>query len=71
MREWLRQLREEAELSQEKLALLTGLDVTTIGKYELEHRSPSVANAKKIAETLGFDWQRFYEEPVTVASKTR
>jgi transcriptional regulator with XRE-family HTH domain len=62
MRNWLRNLRETAGLSQEKLATLIQLDITTIGKYELGLRSPSVENAKKIAEILKFDWTRFYED---------
>ena len=45
--------RIRSELSQEKLALDTGLDLTTINEIERGHRSPKLTTVYKIASGLG------------------
>jgi transcriptional regulator with XRE-family HTH domain len=48
----IRQLRHEAELSQERLGELTSLDRTYISGIERGIRNPSIKNIEKIAKAL-------------------
>lgn len=61
MRTWLKDLRKNLHLTQSQLAEKIGVDVTLIGKIENGSRRPSVKTAMKIADTLGFEWTRFYD----------
>jgi len=61
MREWLKYKRIYKGFSQEELAELVGIDNTSISKYEVGERNPSVDVAKKIADILEFNWVKFYE----------
>ena len=61
-RHWLKAARVEKSLSQEKLGKIVGVDITAIGKYELGKRTPHHTTAKKIAQVLGFEWTRFYDD---------
>lgn len=47
------ELRKEAGLTQEQLAVKTNLDRTFIGYIEKGNRSPSVETSNKIARALG------------------
>lgn len=47
------ELRKEAGLTQEQLAIKTNLDRTFIGYLEKGNRSPSVETSNKIARALG------------------
>lgn len=47
------ELRKEAGLTQEQLAIKTNLDRTFIGYLKKGNRSPSVETANKIARALG------------------
>ena len=49
----LQNLRIERNLSQEKLALLCGIDRTHIGRIERLERTPSLVILQKIADGLG------------------
>lgn len=64
MRDWLKKLREEKGMSQEDVARETGM-ISRCHYTNIENgdRAPSVPVAKKIAETLGFDWTLFYDTP--------
>jgi len=64
MREWLKYKRICRGFSQEELAELVGIDNTSISKYEVGERNPSVDVAKKIADILEFSWVKFYESEV-------
>jgi len=46
-------LRKDAGLTQDQLAVKTGLDRTFIGYLEKGNRNPSVETANKIARVLG------------------
>ena len=38
------------------------MNISIIGKYERNERRPSVETAKAIADVLGFDWTKFFED---------
>ena len=61
--EWLRKLRTDARKTQEEVAEATGIAQSAYANIESGRRAPSVKTAKRIAAALGFDWQRFYEDP--------
>lgn len=62
MRNWLIQKRKNARLSKRELSNLISIHESTIGKYEIGIRTPSVTVAKKIAEILNFDWTLFFKD---------
>lgn len=49
----IRELRNEAGLSQEKLGEITGLDRTYISGIERGVRNPSIRNIEKLAKAFG------------------
>lgn len=61
MREWLIKLRKEKNATQEQIATECGISRQYYGFIEDGNRNVPVKTAKKIAEVLGFDWQRFFE----------
>ena len=58
LREWLIALRGNE--TQEQIAKKCGISQNYYCWIELGERRPSVETAKKIAETLGFDWTLFF-----------
>lgn len=61
MRGWLVEFRRKAGLTQEELATTCGISRQYYGFIESGVRNASVTVAKRIAEVLGFSWQRFFE----------
>lgn len=59
--DWLKQIRLSQNLKQEQVAANAGIERAYYSMIENGKRKPSVAIAKAIAETLGFDWTRFFE----------
>jgi transcriptional regulator with XRE-family HTH domain len=49
----IRKLRQEQNITQEKLAELAGLDRSYFGSVERGERNPSLANLVKVASSLG------------------
>lgn len=62
MRNWLKALRKQHDLSQAKVAEISGITQQMYNLIENGERRPSVETAKKIAQVLGFDWTRFFED---------
>ena len=62
----MKKKREMANLTQEQLANMIGINRTTITKIENGSR-PSVDNAQKIAKILDFDWTEFFKNIKTSA----
>lgn len=60
MLKWLVELR--GDRSQYDVAKESGIAQSTYASIETEHRRPSVKTAKEIANALGFDWTRFFED---------
>lgn len=61
MRNWLIELRRKAGLTQEELATACGISRQYYSFIENGTRNCPVPTAKKIAEVLGFSWQKFFE----------
>lgn len=59
MRNWLKELRVENNLTQKELANMINVATTTYASYEQGWRNPPVEKAKKIAIVLDFDWTIF------------
>ncbi|ASK24804.1 MULTISPECIES: helix-turn-helix transcriptional regulator [Bacillus] len=62
MKYWLRKKREDANLTQEQLAIKVGIARSTYGAIETGERNVRPHVAKKIANILDFDWTLFFEE---------
>ena len=60
---WLKEVRILAKKTQEEVAKAAAVSQPSYANIESGRRAPSVKTAKRIAAALGFDWQRFYEEP--------
>lgn len=62
MRQWLLDIRKGFELTQEQVAEKADIARQTYSMIETGERNPSVKNAKKIADALGFQWTLFFED---------
>jgi len=60
-REWLKEIRVERGMAQSDVAKAAGITQQSYSSIELGTRLGLVSTAKRIAEVLGFDWRRFYE----------
>ena len=58
--EWLKEIRTKKGMTQAEVSKLAGLKVTAYCNYENGYRRVNPANAKKIADVLGFNWTQFY-----------
>ncbi|MFA0815990.1 MAG: helix-turn-helix transcriptional regulator [Anaerofustis sp.] len=61
MREWLKTVREKKGFSQLGLANKADIAPSHYNMIETGNRRPSVEVAKRIADVLGFEWTRFFE----------
>lgn len=59
-RAWLINFREKAGFTQEEVANLCNLPRSTYAQYEVGRRNPTVENAQKIGNALGFNWPLFF-----------
>lgn len=62
LRNWLITAREESKMTQEMVAQRAGILRPSYSNIENGERRPSVETAKKIAEVLGFEWTKFFED---------
>jgi putative transcriptional regulator len=62
LRDWLVELRERAELTHEIVAKKAEIKRQYYSMIENGNRNPSVEVAKRIADTLNFDWTLFFEQ---------
>ncbi|MBC9808150.1 helix-turn-helix transcriptional regulator [Carnobacterium maltaromaticum] len=62
MNTWLAEIREKNNLTQKTIADKAGIARTTYSSIEQGRRNPSVKNAMRIAEVLGFDWTIFFKK---------
>lgn len=62
MRRWLKEVREKAEKTQEKVADEAGISRSYYTNIENGTKTPSVKAAKQIAGVLNFRWENFFEE---------
>lgn len=65
--EWLKELRKSTKKSAADVATDVGVTAQYYNFIENGKRRPSVAVAKRIADVLGFEWTRFFEEPASTA----
>lgn len=68
-RQWLINLRNEKNLSQDELADMCDVTQMTISNIENGTRRPSPELSKKIARIFGFNWTKFYDEDDTTQNK--
>lgn len=62
MREWLKKMRTQKSMTMKKVASSAGISECFYSQIESGKRNPTVDVAKSIAKTLGFSWERFYED---------
>ncbi|OXS69872.1 helix-turn-helix transcriptional regulator [Priestia filamentosa] len=62
MRDWLKDIRMEKDLTQSKVAEKANIERAYYTMIELGARKPSVTVAKSIARVLNFNWTLFFEE---------
>lgn len=58
---WLKEFRITRNMTQDAVADAARIKRASYGNIEVGKRRPSVEVAKRIADVLGFDWTRFYE----------
>lgn len=61
-REWLVKMREEKGMSQNDVAVQSGIVQQSYQLIEKGENRPKIDTAKKIAAVLGFSWTKFYDE---------
>lgn len=61
-RDWLKELRLEKGLTQMEVATRVQISLRFYQMIEQGVKTPSVDNARKISNLIGFDWGRFYKE---------
>ena len=59
---WLKEIRTRNNMTRPKLGELVGVSEQYVYLIEIGERRPSVDVAKRMAELLGFDWTRFFED---------
>lgn len=62
LRDWLKKIRQEKHFTLQKVSAIVGISKSYYEKIERGERTPSVDVAKKIANVLGFPWEKFFED---------
>ena len=73
MDSWIKDLRMEKGMTQEQVARQVGIARTyyTIIENNRPARSPTVHVVQRIADVLGFPWERYYNEKSKVNRSER
>ena len=58
----LKECREKRSLTQNELAIKTGLHITTIGNYEIDRREPKATQLKLLADALDVSLEDFFAD---------
>lgn len=61
MRIWLKDIRDQKDMSQEEFADFLNVPRTTYAMIEQGNRNPSVTKAKQMALQLNVEWTLFFE----------
>jgi transcriptional regulator with XRE-family HTH domain len=70
----LRNIREDANVSQERLAELAGVARTYIGRIERGEMNPTVATLGRVLRATGVTWKEFgeiFDREIAAASESR
>lgn len=62
MRDWLIEIRQSQNLKQKAVASSAKISQPAYCNIESGKRNPAINTAKKIADVLGFNWERFYSD---------
>lgn len=71
MRKWLKVYRDARKLTQYETAELSGISRTYYTHIENGTKTPSVEVAKKIADTLHFDWVYFFTTECSLGEQNK
>lgn len=71
MRDWLKDMRVTKGLTQEQVALLSGISRSYYTSIEQGIKTPSVSTAKAVAKTLKFNWVIFFENNCSSKEQTQ
>lgn len=58
----LKEKRQQRNLTMKEVAVSANISESLLCLIEHGKRRPSVETAKRIAETLGFDWTEFFDD---------
>lgn len=68
MRDWLFDIRKIKNFTMAEVAASAGISESYYSMIESGNRGVSVPTAKKIAEVLGFEWTKFFEDDESKAT---
>lgn len=68
-RKWLKEIREQKNMTQLEFSELLNIPVTTYASWEQGVRNPSIDKAKDVSEILGIDWTIFFEHKLLEMSR--
>lgn len=71
LRKWLKEHRENRHLTQEETARLSGISRSYYTHIENGVKTPTVEVAKKIANTLKFEWVNFFNKECSFKEHNR
>ncbi|WP_195459118.1 helix-turn-helix transcriptional regulator [Pediococcus acidilactici] len=66
-RTWLKDYRSHFNYTQNDMAELLGIAVTTYASYEQGHRTPKVSSAKRYAQKMNINWSYFFTDDVRIS----
>lgn len=62
IRHWLIQKRMDSEMTFKEISQKVGVTPQCLYYWEVGERTPSPKCAKTLANVLGFEWTRFYDD---------